>query len=330
MKRTQRGQLRPRRDIDGWLAVDKPEGMTSSDSMLLVNRYLRARKVGHAGTLDRPATGVLVLAFGQATKIIQYVMNMSKSYVFVARFGQATETDDATGDVIAESELRPDLQQILDVLDQFKGDILQRPPDYSAIKIKGRRAADRVRAGESVELAHRPLRVHKLELLRMIDRSHAEFELKCGKGGYVRSIARDIGEALGCHAHVLSLRRIAVGPFLTKDCIKLPEGEETEAAGEIERRLRALEFGFGDIPSLECTDDEAEDILVGRPVRLGSGRDADCPVFPVWISWEGFAVAIGELTDGIFHPKRVFNASRLKGSVDGRRRIFNEGVNPIA
>ena len=326
MKRRQRGHQRPGRDIDGWLALDKPEGITSSDAMLRVNRYLRARKVGHAGTLDRPATGVLVLAFGQATKVIQFVMNMSKSYVFVARFGQATETDDATGDVIAESESRPDKQQILDVLDQFRGTILQRPPDYSAVKIKGRRAADRVRAGESVELALRTLRVHRLELLRMIDGSHAEFILKCGKGGYVRSIARDIGEALGCHAHVLSLRRNAVGPFLKKDCIKVPEGEELEVAGEIERRLRTLEFGFGDIPSLECTEEEAEDILVGRPVRLESGSDASGPVFPVWISWKGYAVAIGELTDGIFRPKRVFNASRTEGSVSGRRRISTKGV----
>ena len=186
------------RDIHGWLAIDKPEGMTSADVVAAVKRSLRAGKVGHAGTLDRPATGVLALAFGEATKTIPHVMDSRKTYRFTVRFGQSTATDDATGEPVAESELRPSREDILGALHRFRGDIMQRPPDYSAVKIAGRRASSLAAAGEAAELASRPLRVHRLELVRTIDDSHAELELECGKGGYVRSIARDLGEVLGC------------------------------------------------------------------------------------------------------------------------------------
>ena len=301
------------RDIHGWLAIDKPEGMTSADVVAVVKRSLRAGKVGHAGTLDRPATGVLALAFGEATKTIPIVMDSRKTYRFTVRFGQATTTDDATGEPVAESALRPTREEILGALPRFRGDIMQRPPDYSAVKIAGRRAASLAAAGKAAELASRPLKVHRLELVRIIDDGHAELELHCGKGGYVRSIARDLGEALGCLAHVRTLRRLAAGPFNIDGCSPLDEITRLEPDAEPARLLLPLEFGLSGLPEIRGSGNEAARIRHGMPCRFNSATDSRT----VWVSCAGRAVAMGEVRNGVFLPRRVFRDESGEGRPDG-------------
>ena len=301
------------RDIHGWLAVDKPEAMTSADVVAVAKRTLKARKVGHAGTLDRPATGVLALAFGEATKTIPHVMDSLKIYKFLVRFGQATTTDDATGDVVAESEQIPAQEDVLNALHRFRGNIKQRPPDYSAVKVSGRRASSIAASGEAVELAPRSLRVDRLELVRFIDDLHAEFELHCGKGGYVRSIARDLGEVLGCLAHVRALRRLATGPFQIENCSTLAQINNLGPDAEPERFLLPLEFGLSSFDELKCTEIEAARIRNGMTCRFDPLPNERSSPRVVWVSCSGRAVATGELKDGLFHPRRVFRVETVAG-----------------
>ena len=194
------GRKRKGRDISGWLLVDKPAGMTSTAVVNKVKWALNANKAGHCGTLDPEATGVLAIALGEATKTVSYVTEALKCYRFTVRFGAATNTDDAEGEVIAESDLRPSDDQIKDALNRFIGDIEQIPPKFSAVKIDGERAYALARQGENIELVSRPLFVQSLLMIDRPDRDHAVLEMVCGKGGYVRSIARDLGEYLSCHA----------------------------------------------------------------------------------------------------------------------------------
>ena len=196
------------RALSGWLIVDKPLGITSSAVVNKAKWAFDAQKAGHAGTLDPEATGVLAIAFGEATKTVPYVTDSMKAYRFTVRLGQATNTDDGEGEVIRESDLRPSADEIRASLPEFSGDIMQVPPQYSAVKVDGERAYKRARDGEEMELAARPLFVESLELVEMPDADHAVFEMICGKGGYVRSIARDLGQALGCFGHVVQLRRV--------------------------------------------------------------------------------------------------------------------------
>ena len=296
------------RDVNGWLGIDKPEGMTSADVVAGLKRLLMARKVGHAGTLDRPATGVLALAFGEATKTIPHVMDSRKEYSFLVRFGQATTTDDATGDVVAESDQRPAAQDIRDVLHRFRGDILQRPPSYSAVKVSGKRAAALASSGVVTELKPRPLKVYKLELVGMVDEQTAEFEFHCGKGGYVRSIARDLGSELGCPAHVRSLRRLAAGPFRIEDCIALARIRELDPQDLLEHSLLPIEFGLSSLSKLNCTETEASRIRKGIACRLEPGPCSPKAGSTVWVACSGWAIAMGEYRNEVFYPKRVFKA----------------------
>ena len=198
----------------GWLAIDKPSNVSSANVVNKVKRAFGARKVGHAGTLDRPATGVLAVALGEATKTIQYITGSRKGYRFTVRFGQATETDDFCGKITDTSELRPSDQEIRSTLNEFVGDVMQVPPAYSAVKVAGKRAYKRAVAGETTILNARPLTMYDLRLIRRLDKDRAEFEMVCGKGGYVRAIARDLGMKLGCFGHVAELRRTWSGPFI--------------------------------------------------------------------------------------------------------------------
>jgi tRNA pseudouridine55 synthase len=209
------------RDISGWLVVDKPAGPTSTAVVNKVRWALGAKKAGHAGTLDPAATGVLAVALGEATKTVPFITDALKCYRFTVRFGLATKTDDAEGEIIARSDLRPTDDQIRAALGPFRGEIMQVPPQFSAVKVDGERAYALARAGEDLDLAARPLWVESLDLVARPDADHAELEMVCGKGGYVRSIARDLGAALGCHGHVLSLRRTWSGPFDAQDGITL-------------------------------------------------------------------------------------------------------------
>ncbi|RMH48408.1 MAG: tRNA pseudouridine(55) synthase TruB [Alphaproteobacteria bacterium] len=291
------------RPVDGWLVIDKPAGVTSSAVVNKARWALGARKAGHAGTLDPLATGVLAVAFGEATKTIPYVTDALKCYRFTLRWGIATDSDDAEGQVIAESPLRPDAAAIRAALPAFTGDIMQVPPRVSAVKVAGERAYDLARAGEAFELAARPLHVESFVLRATPDADHAEFELVCGKGGYVRAIARDLGRALGTHAHVTALRRLWAGPFELADAVPLALLDELAGSPELDARLLPLEAGLAELPELPCTAEGAARLRNGNPgmviaADVGFGEEA-------WASFEGRAVAIGTYRAGMLHPTRV-------------------------
>jgi tRNA pseudouridine55 synthase len=293
------------RDISGWLIVDKPAGMTSSAVVNKVRWAFGARKAGHAGTLDPEATGVLAIALGEATKTVPYITDALKAYRFTIGLGQATDTDDAEGQTIATSDARPSDDQIRDALTRFVGDIMQVPPRFSAVKIAGQRAYKLARDGEDVQLAARPLYVESLVLTARPDPDHAELEMVCGKGGYVRAIARDLGETLGCFAHVQTLRRLWSGPFDAEDGISIERIEELAGSPELDACLRPLETGLADLPELNCSAESAARLRSGQPgVVLGA-----CAQYgdQAWASHQGKAIAIGIYRSGDLHPNRVFN-----------------------
>lgn len=294
------------RDISGWLVVDKPAGPTSTAVVNKVRWAFDAKKAGHAGTLDPQATGVLAIALGEATKTVPYITDALKAYRFTVRFGQATNTDDAEGLVIGESPARPSDDEIRAALSQFIGEILQVPPQFSAVKIDGERAYRLARDGEAVKIAARPLFVEALELLSRPDADHVELEMICGKGGYVRAIARDLGEALGCFGHVLQLRRVWSGPFEAADGITLDRVEELARSPELERYLLPLEVGLADLPELKCSAEAAAKLRNGNP-GLVITADAEYGD-EAWASNQGRAVAVGTYRAGELHPSRVFSA----------------------
>jgi tRNA pseudouridine55 synthase len=299
------GRARKGRDISGWLVVDKPAGLTSTAIVNKVRWAFQAKKAGHAGTLDPDATGVLAVALGEATKTVPYVTDALKAYQFTVRFGQSTNTDDAAGEVIAQRDERPSDDQIKNALRAFVGDIEQVPPKFSAVKIDGQRAYKLARDGEDVEIAARPLWVEELLLTDRPDPDHATFEMTCGKGGYVRSIARDLGEALGCLGHVTTLRRIWSGPFNASDGITFEQIESLARTPELESWLRPIEQGLVDLPEVKATDQGAGRLRNGNPGLviahdLEYGEEA-------WASYSGKALAVGRYKSGELHPSRVFN-----------------------
>lgn len=297
------GRRRKGRDISGWVIVDKPAGVGSTDVVSKVRWAFEAKKAGHAGTLDPAATGLLAVALGEATKTIPFITDALKAYEFVIRFGASTTTDDAEGDVLETSPNRPTEAEIKNALPRFRGQIQQRPPQFSAVRVDGQRAYDLAREGEKLDLVERPLWVEKLDLMAILDAETSRFELVCGKGGYVRSIARDLGEALGCYAHVLTLRRLWSGPFELND--RALSWDQLEAAArtpELDTWLQPLEAGLADVPELRCTDLAA--------VRLRNGNPADVLTSAefgetAWASYQGRAVAIGVYKAGQLHPSRV-------------------------
>lgn len=300
MARRQRG-----RAIDGWLLLDKPAGVGSTEAVTRARRALDARKAGHAGTLDPAATGLLAIAFGNATKTVPYVTDADKAYRFTVRWGAATDTDDAEGRVIGESAARPAEAEIRAALPAFRGDIRQVPPQVSAVKVAGERAYDLARGGEALDLVARPLHVARLELLDMPDRDTAEFELVCGKGGYVRSIARDLGKALGCLGHVASLRRLWSGPFRVEDaCAWAPV--EAGDGGALEAALLPLEAGLAGLPALPCAPEAAARLRHGNPAPVLAAPGVEYGD-EAWAELDGKAVAIGRYRAGELHPSRVFD-----------------------
>ncbi len=293
------------RDISGWLIVDKPAGMTSTSVVNKVRWALAAKKAGHAGTLDPEATGVLAVALGEATKTVPYITDAMKAYRFVVRLGQATNTDDAEGEILRESAERPSDAEIKEALHQFVGDIQQVPPQFSAVKVDGERAYKRARDGEEMELSARPLFVESLIMLERLDADHVELEMVCGKGGYVRSIARDLGEALGCHGHVLRLRRVWSGPFEAADGIGVEEIDALAKTPELDEKLLPLQVGLADLPELRCTPEGAARLRNGNPgmVIPGEAEYGD----EAWASFQGKPIAVGIFKAGELHPNRVFN-----------------------
>ncbi|MBD3679514.1 MAG: tRNA pseudouridine(55) synthase TruB [Rhodobacteraceae bacterium] len=301
------GRKRKGRDISGWLVVDKPAGITSTSVVNKVRWAFDAKKAGHAGTLDPAATGVLAVALGEATKTVPFITDALKAYRFTVRLGQATNTDDAEGEVIGESDMRPSDDEIRAALPRFVGDIMQVPPKFSAVKIDGERAYALARDDEEFEIAARPLYVESLEMVSRPDADHVELEMVCGKGGYVRSIARDLGEALGCLGHVLTLRRVWSGPFEAEDGIGLERIDELARTEELDSYLRPLEEGLADLPEVKATPEGAARLRNGNPGMVISseaeyGDEA-------WASYQGHAVAVGIYRSGELHPNRVFNTS---------------------
>ena len=298
------GRKRKGRDISGWLVVDKPAGITSTSVVNKVRWAYNAKKAGHAGTLDPDATGVLAVALGEATKTVPYITDALKAYTFTVRLGQATNTDDAEGEVIAQSDTRPTDDQIKEALGQFVGDVMQVPPKFSAVKIDGERAYKLARAGEEIEIAARPLWVEELVMTDREDDDHVTLEMTCGKGGYVRSIARDLGESLGCYGHVRELRRIWSGPFDAADGLTLAQIDEMAKQPELDTYLRPLEQGLEDLPEVKATAEGTARLRNGNPgMVLASDVEygEEC-----WASYEGEAVAVGRFKAGELHPSRVF------------------------
>ena len=293
------------RDISGWLIVDKPAGVGSTDVVGKVRWALDAKKAGHAGTLDPAATGVLAVALGEATKTVPYITDALKCYRFALRLGAATNTDDAEGEVIATSDTRPSDDAIAAALAAFRGEIMQVPPQFSAVKVDGERAYALARAGEEMELAARPLWVESLEVVARPDADTVELEMVCGKGGYVRSIARDLGAALGCHGHVIWLRRVWSGPFEATDGVSIETIDAEARTGALDARLLPLEVGLAELPELKATAEGATRLRNGNPGMV-IASDVDWGE-EAWASFEGRAVAVGVYKSGELHPSRVFN-----------------------
>ncbi len=289
-----------RTEINGWVVLDKPVGMTSTHAVTRLKRLFNAKKAGHAGTLDPLASGVLPVAFGEATKTVPFVQDGEKAYRFTIQWGAETDSDDADGQITAQSEVRPQTEAILAALPHFTGTIMQLPPAFSAIKIAGERAYDIARDGETPQLTPRPVTIHELVLVSL-GRDEATFEARCGKGTYVRAIARDLGRVLGCYGHVTALRRTRVGPFSETDAVPLAQIEEAAAPDA----MRRVEAGLEELPQVIVDRDSAARLRRGQSVLL-RGRDAPGEG-AAYASCGGVVVAIGAIERGELVPGRVFN-----------------------
>ncbi|MDA0653262.1 MAG: tRNA pseudouridine(55) synthase TruB [Proteobacteria bacterium] len=308
------GRRKKGQPIHGWLIIDKPAGKTSSQVVSNVKRILDAQKAGHGGTLDPLATGILPIALGEATKTVSYVMDGAKRYRFAIAWGEARDTDDSEGVVTQTSAVRPSEADIRAVLPDFTGVIDQVPPDYSAIKINGNRAYALARAGETVIISSRQVRIDGIELIDLPDEDHAVFEVACGKGTYMRSLARDIALALGAFGHISSLRRLAVGPFDETDAISLESLESLVHSAPPSTYLRAVESALDDIPALLLNASQADHLRHGRSVRVEGpeGRpflDTSCldEGGVLRAMADGRLVALARLVQGEIRPVRVLN-----------------------
>ena len=303
MARKQKG-----RAVTGWLCLDKAAGRTSTDAVASVKRLFGAAKVGHAGTLDPLATGALPIALGDATKTVPFVQDSRKVYRFTVRWGAETDTDDAEGQVTATSEARPDRAAIEAVLPAFTGEIMQRPPAYSALKIDGERAYDLARSGAPAALEERPVTIHRLAVVETTDADHAILEAETGKGAYVRALARDFGRRLGCFGHVVALRRLVVGPFNETNMVPLEALISAREAGDartLDRFLMPIGIGLDGLPEVSVGTSDAARIGRGQSIIL-RGRDAPVAAGAAHATHAGRTIAIGEIAEGAFHPKRVF------------------------
>jgi tRNA pseudouridine55 synthase len=306
-----------KRDVHGWIVLDKPVGMTSTHAVAVLKRLFAAKRVGHAGTLDPLASGCLPVALGEGTKTVPFVVDGRKSYVFTIRWGEERDTDDAEGRVVTRSEQRPDAAAIAALLPRFTGTIEQVPPRFSAVKIAGERAYDLARDGEAVELKPRAVEIYRLALVETPDADHTVLAAECGKGTYVRALARDLGRALGALGHVAALRRNRVGPFGENDMISLERVEalcHRAAAGEgnLADLLLPIETALDDIPALAVSPAEAARLRRGQAVLL-RGRDASLFRGMVQVASCGEIVAIAEVDRGEIVPRRVFNLAGIVG-----------------
>ncbi len=315
MARKRRGK-----PLNGWIAIDKPAGITSAGVVAAVKRATGAAKVGHGGTLDPLATGVLPIALGEATKTVQYVMDGTKVYAFRIRWGEARDTDDAEGAITATSDRRPAEDEIRAALPVFIGAIEQVPPDYSAIKVNGKRAYDLAREAAgggpeergALELKARTVVVLAFDLLGMPDADHADFMVRCGKGTYMRSLARDLARAVGTVGHISALRRTACGPFAEAQAISLDKLVTLGHSAPASDYLLPVSTALDDIPALALTEAEAHRLSNGHPVSLlhVAARAASAAVEAgslVRAMMEERTVALARIEDGEIRPVRVLN-----------------------
>ncbi len=306
------GRKRKGDPIHGWLIVDKPAGLTSSAVVGKVRRMFNAAKAGHGGTLDPMATGVLPVAFGEATKTVSYAMDGVKSYRFTVRWGQGRTTDDAEGEISGVSDVRPAEAQIRAALGAFVGDIEQTPPAYSAIKVNGRRSYELARNNQAVELKARTIHIEKFELVDIPDIDHASFEVVSGKGAYMRGLARDLARKLGTLGHISRLRRLSVGPFDENCAISLDKLETLGHSAPLVDSLLAVETVLDDIPALALTQPEARSLRQGQPVailpvanRSSLGKVNPDAVYRAMA--DGKLVALTRIAGGEIRSLRVFN-----------------------
>ncbi len=302
--------------VHGWVVIDKPQGVTSTQVVGIVKRVFNAQKAGHAGTLDPMATGVLAVALGEATKTVPYAMDAEKSYLFTAKWGEATDSDDADGTVTATTASRPSRAEILAALPALTGTILQTPPAYSAIKVDGMRAYDLAREGETVSLAARPVAIHEVHLCEQPAEDLAVFEMRCGKGAYVRAFVRDLAQALGTLGHVCALRRTSVGSFTVQAAISLENLKEFMHSPAAFEHLRPLSTALDGIPALAVTGPDVVRLKSGNPILCRAGQFAklaeqggdELQGQTVFLSTPaGEPIALAELVEGQLQPFRVFN-----------------------
>lgn len=300
------------RPVNGWLVLDKVYDFGSTEAVSKLKWLFQAQKCGHAGTLDPLATGVLPIAFGEATKTVPYVMDATKRYRFTAKWGEATATDDREGDIIARSDRRPTRAEIEAILPRFTGAIEQIPPQFSAVKIGGERAYDLAREGETVALEARTIDIHELKLIDSPDADHAVFEAVTGKGAYVRALVRDMARALGTEGHVSELRRVAVGPFHVDDGVTIAEIEAMEGPAR-DAVLAPIAAALSHLPQAAIGGPEAEKLRRGQPAVISPAtargvRAGEAGAIPaVLATFQGEAVAICELDGLKLKPARVFN-----------------------
>lgn len=295
--------------VHGWLVLDKPINMTSTQAVAAVRRAFNAQKAGHSGTLDPLATGILPIALGEGTKTVSFAVDGEKAYRFTVRWGAETETDDTEGGITKTSDNRPARAGIEALLPRFHGEIMQTPPAYSAIKIAGERAYDLARNGETVVIEPRPVFIDSLTLVDMPDEATSVFEARCGKGTYVRALARDMGRILGCYGHVIALRRTQVGPFDENRAVPLESllaAAESGDPDQVAKYLLPVESALADLPELLVSQSDAATLARGQTVLI-RGRDAPVLTGPAYATSKGRLVALGELAKGALHPTRVFN-----------------------
>ena len=310
--------------MHGWLVLDKPLGVSSAAAVARVKRLFDAAKAGHGGTLDPLATGLLPIALGEATKTVSFVMDGAKAYRFAIRWGAQTSTDDAEGEIVASSAHRPDPDAIAGALHAFQGAIQQVPPAFSAIKVAGRRAYAMARSDEMPDLAARPIKIESLTLVRCPDRDTAILETRCGKGTYIRSLARDLSLALGTVGHVVSLRRIACGPFDEADSISLDKLEGLGHIAAFADHVLPIATVLDDIPALALTEDEARRLASGQSVSLTTVASRSSQTNPpdgatVQAVSDGRVVALARVECGMIRPVRVLNlADNGAPDVDNR------------
>ncbi len=292
--------------LHGWIAIDKPEGISSARALVHLKRLCKPLKVGHAGTLDPFASGLLLIGIGAATKVISFATDKDKEYKFTIEWGNSTDTQDCTGNIVESSDVRPSREDIDKILKQFCGNQLQTPPVFSAAKIGGKRAYKMARKGDEFTLQPREVSVELLNITNHRE-NYTTFKIKCSKGFYIRGLARDMASKLGCCGHVSALRRTAIGKFSVENAIPLAKIEKiyhNVRDENLKKLLMPITAVLDDILVLECDEAKALDLLHGRKIGSLEG----CPPYGlICCVTNTRPIALCRVSDGVIHPLKVFN-----------------------